>query len=98
MFAQEKHSSRTFGAKLWVPNPPVEARSALGLVLDIELIVEHVERRGFISRSGGNPSTDNPFINEAELASGDAARRIRAILSTVWARGWDQADQELAGS
>ena len=74
----------------------VEARSALRLGFDIEVIIEHVERQGFISRSGGNLSTDNPFVNEAERAS-EAARQISAVLCSVWARGWDKADQELAG-
>ena len=75
----------------------VEARSAFGLGLDIEVIVEHVERRGFISRSGCNPITDNPFVHEAEQASVEAVRQIRAILCEVWARGWDRAEQELTG-
>ena len=75
----------------------VEARSAFGLGLDIEVIVEHVERRGFISRSSGNPNTDNPFAPEAEHASVEPARQIKAILCAVWARGWDKADRELTG-
>jgi hypothetical protein len=65
--------------------------------LDIEVIIEHVERRGFISRSGGNPSSDNPFANEGEPALGKAARQISVVLYSVWAHGWEKADQELAG-
>ena len=63
----------------------------------IDALIAQIERQGFVARSAGSPSTDNPFAEDAERASEEAASRIRGVLYAVWSRGWDKADRELAG-
>jgi hypothetical protein len=64
---------------------------------EIDALVDEIERQGFVARSGGMPITDNPFSEFADRASEEVASRIRGVLYTVWVRGWDKADRELAG-
>ena len=75
----------------------VGAAKAAECASAIDALVAQIERHGFVARSAGKPSTENPFCEDAERVSEEAASRIRGVLYAVWSRGWDKADGELAG-
>ena len=74
----------------------VEAAKAVESSSEVDALVVQVERQGFVARSAGMLSTANPYVDDAERASEEPVWRIRGILCSVWARGWERADQELA--